>query len=217
VTARFAGPADVPVDVGRDEAQRMAARELADPRYHADDPSLLQRGAQWVLEHLADLLHRAGGVAPGGYAGLLLLVVIVAAAVVAVRLTVGRVGRLGAAVSRMDPPFEQTPRSAAQYRQAADSCAAHGAWALAVRERLRAIMRDLEQRDLLAVQPGRTAHEAAAQAGVVLPGCAADLLDAARIFDEVWYGGHPATAEMDGRLRAVDEATRRARPAVPAR
>lgn len=214
MTARFAGPSDVPVDVGRDEAQRMAARELADPRYHADDPSLLQRGVQWVLEHLADLLHRAGGAAPGGYVGLLLLVVIVATAVVAVRLTVGRVGRLSAAE---DTPFEQKPRSAAQYRQAADSCAARGAWALAVRERLRAIMRDLEQRGLLEVQPGRTAHEAAAQAGVMLPGCAADLFDAARTFDEVWYGGHPATAEMDGRLRAVDEATRRARPAVPAR
>jgi hypothetical protein len=209
-----AGPADVPVDIGRDEAQRMAAQELADPRYHADDPSLLERGVQWVLDRLAELLERAGGAAPGGYVGLVALAVLVLLAVVVIRFTVGRVGRLA---TTTDPLFEQKPRTADQYRLAADNCAANGAWALAVRERLRAIVRDLEQRDLLEFQPGRTADEAAAQAGAVLAGCATDLREAAWIFDEVWYGQREATAEMDARLRAVDEHARRARPVVPAR
>ncbi|MGH4013130.1 MAG: DUF4129 domain-containing protein [Pseudonocardiaceae bacterium] len=203
---------DVPVDLTREEAQRAAMQELADPRYHVDDPSLLSRGVQWVLEHLAELLARAGNVSPGGYQGLVALGCLAVLAVIAIRLAVGRVGRV---TSSAATPFEQRPRSAAQYRQAAEDYAARAAWAPAVRERLRAIVRDLEQRDLLEARPGRTADEAAVQAGAALPDCAAGLREAARIFDEVWYGARPATAQMYARLRDVDDATRQARPAAP--
>jgi Domain of unknown function (DUF4129) len=205
---------DVPVDLTREEAQRAAERELADPRYHADDPSVLDRVTQWVLDQLSELLAQAGSVSPGGYPGLAVLGLLAVLVVVAIRLTVGRVERV---TSGRDTVFEQLPRSAAQYRQAADDYAARAAWAPAVRERLRAIVRDLEQRDLLEVRPGRTADEAAAEAGRVLPDCAAGLHEAARIFDDVWYGGRPATSDMDARLRVIDDAARRARPTVAVR
>jgi hypothetical protein len=61
-------------------------------------------------------------------------------------------------------------------------------------------------------RPGRTADEAAAEAGRALPGQAADLADAARLFDDVTYGGHPAEREHDARLRSLDEALAAARP-----
>ena len=56
-------------------------------------------------------------------------------------------------------------------------------------------------------RPGRTADEAAAEAGRALPDRDAELRAAARLFDDVWYGGRAATA-MDAQLRAVDEAVR---------
>lgn len=205
---------DVPVDLTRDEAQQAAERELADPRYHADDPTLADRATEWVLEELSELLQQAGSVSPGGYPGLALLGCLAVLAVIAIRLAVGRVERITTDRSTV---FEQVPRSAAQYRQAADDYAARADWGSAVRERLRAIVRDLEERHLLDVRPGRTAAEAAAEAGQMLPDCATGLREAARIFDDVWYGDHPATSAMDARLRAIDDAARQARPAVTTR
>jgi hypothetical protein len=103
-------------------------------------------------------------------------------------------------------------RAAADHRAAADAAAARGAWADAVRERLRAIVRGLEERGLLDARPGRTADEAAMEAGLALPSCAEDLRRAARLFDDVWYGGRTATDEHDRQLREVDAAVRAARP-----
>lgn len=209
------GDGEAPVELTREQAQRAAEQELTDPIYPADDPSLLDRGIEWVLGQLAELLARAGSVSPGGYPGLAVLGALGVLVVVAIRLTVGRVGRTATAPETL---FEQVPRSAAEYRGLADAHAARQAWADAVRARLRAVVRDLEERDLLDDRPGRTADEAAQEAGRLLPDCAAGLREAARIFDEVRYGDRPATAEMYARVHRVDESIRRARPraAVPA-
>jgi hypothetical protein len=87
-----------------------------------------------------------------------------------------------------------------------------GRHAEAIRERLRAIIRDLEERAILEPRVGRTADEVAAEAGAALPDVAADLARAARIFDEVWYGRRPATAEMAADLEHIDGRVQRARP-----
>lgn len=205
--------ANIPVDIGRDEAQRAAERELTDPVYAADDPSLVDRGVRWLLEQISDLLDRAVDASPGGYGGLAVLALLVVLTVVAVRLRVGRIGRTAAGERAL---FDSGPRTADDHRAAADTHAARGEWADAVRERLRAVVRSLEERDLLDTRPGRTADEAAAEAGRVLPGCAEQLRAAARTFDDVWYGARPATAAMDAQLRAADDAVRRARPGAPA-
>ena len=204
----------VPVDLSAEEARDAAERELGDPIYHQDDPSLLERGLNWLLTELGELLRRAEDASPGGYAGLVVIAVLAVLAGVAIRLQVGPIARTATSESAL---FDQTPRSAADHRGAADAHAAAGAWAEAVRERLRAIVRGLEERDLLEARPGRTADEAAAEAAQVLPGCASGLREAAELFDEVWYGGRPAAAWMDERLRAVDAEVARNRPSRPAR
>ncbi|HVL86337.1 MAG TPA: DUF4129 domain-containing protein, partial [Pseudonocardia sp.] len=112
--------------------------------------------------------------------------------------------------------FAAGPRTSADHRAAADAHAARGEWDAAVRERFRAVVRDLEERELIDTRAGRTAGEAATDAGLVLPSCAADLHAAAGLFDEVVYGGRRAAQDGDARIRAVDDAVRRARP-VPAR
>ena len=85
-------------------------------------------------------------------------------------------------------------------------------------ERFRAIVRELEERAVLAEQPGRTAGEAAAAAAGRLPALAAELAAAARLFDDVRYGGRVATpAAHDGPARASTPPCRRAasRPPPP--
>lgn len=197
----------IPVDLDRDAARAAAERELRDPAYQLEGPSLLERAVTWLRELLSD----AEAIAPGGYPGLVLLVALGVLAVVAVRLAIGRIGRTSRAAVTV---FGTARRTAAQYRRDADEHAARAEWAAAVRARLRAMVRDLEDRDLLEPRPGRTAHEAAAEAGEALPDCAAELRAAAAIFDDVCYGGRPAVAAMDARLRAVDARVRAARPVL---
>ena len=74
---------------------------------------------------------------------------------------------------------------------------------------------------MLAPRIGRTADEFAAEAGRALPPHAADLLGAARLFDEVRYGRRPGTrpgydqvTELDARIGAT--AGRRSAAAVGA-
>jgi hypothetical protein len=73
------------------------------------------------------------------------------------------------------------------------------------------VIRSLEERSLIEPRPGRTADEAAVQAGQSLPECAASLRAGARLFDDIWYGGRLATAASDQALRHLDEQVRSAR------
>jgi hypothetical protein len=61
-------------------------------------------------------------------------------------------------------------------------------------------------------RPGRTADEAAAEAGRLLPAHAAPLRDAARTFDDVTYGGRTATQQSYAALRNLDTELERSKP-----
>ena len=198
----------VPVELGREAAQQAAREELAKQVYREAGPGLTERFLRWLVDKATDLLDGAAGVSPGGKVGALVVVLLLVAAAVAVRRRLGPVRR---AAGRDQPLFAGTERSAAEHRRAADSHAAAGEWAEAVRERLRAVVRDLEERGVLEPRPGRTADEAAAEAGTVLPDCAGPLRAGARLFDDVWYGGRPGTRGADDELRALDQAVRSAR------
>jgi hypothetical protein len=79
--------------------------------------------------------------------------------------------------------------SSGDHRRLADRHAADGDYSAAIIDRVRAVAAGLEERRLLAAQPGRTADELAAQAGHAIPELAADLAAAASLFDDVRYGG----------------------------
>jgi Domain of unknown function (DUF4129) len=199
-----------PVELGRDEARLRARAELADPSYDAD-PSLLERAVAWVLEQLGRLVDASAGVSPGAWVGLGLLLAMLLLGILVVRR---RVGPLARSARRGDPVFGSRVQSAAEHRAAADVAARQGDWVLAVVECYRAVIRGLEERAVLDPRPGRTADEAAREAGTQLSDLAADLLAGARLFDAVRYGGHPCEASDHERLRALDDAVRRARPVV---
>ena len=199
----------VPVDLGREAAQQAAREELAKQVYREAGPGLVERALRWILDRVTDALDNVAAVSPGGYAGVAVVLLLLVAAAVAIRLRVGPLGRRAAADASL---FVGRERTADEHRAAADAHARAGEWAEALRERLRAVVRSLEERAVLEPRPGRTADEAAAQAGAALPGCAADLAAAARLFDDVWYGGRPAGPAGDTMMRELDRAVADARP-----
>jgi Domain of unknown function (DUF4129) len=194
-------PLGVPAQLDRDHARALLRAELGRPEYQRDRPGLLERVLHWLWDQLTALLDAASQSSPGGILGIATIALLVLAGVVALRLTVGPLAR---SRRSQHPLLPGHVRTAAEHRAAADAEAAAGRWAEAVRERLRAVVRSLEERDLLDPAPGRTADEAAAEGGHALPACAADLRTAARRFDEIWYGGRAATPADDRLLRDLD-------------
>lgn len=206
-------PLAVPVELGREAARDAAHQELSRQVYQQARPGLVERALQWLYEHIVELLNNVGNASPGGYAGVIAIVLLVVAAIVAVRLKVGPFGKTRRVEEAL---FVGGPRSAAEHRRAADAHAAAGEWAEAVRDRLRAVIRSLEERALLDPRPGRTADEAAVEAGAALPDCSASLRAGARVFDDIWYGGRVASASSDQVLRDLDERVRTSRSVLSA-
>ena len=200
-------PFDVPVEISREDAQRLARLELAKPEYAREQETVVQRVLSWLGEKVDDALDAAGGVSPQAWVGLVVLALVVALAVVAIRRRTGTLAR-NASV----PLFEGRERSASDHRRESERLADSGAFAEAVRERLRALVRDLQERGLVEDAPGRTADEIARDAGRALPTVAGDLRSAARLFDDIWYGGRTADRTAYDRLVDVDRAVREARP-----
>lgn len=83
----------------------------------------------------------------------------------------------------------------------ADQLAAAGRYAEAVRERLRAIVRELIEREVIDHRPGWTVTELATACGRARPDTAVPLRGAADLFSEIWYGQRPATVDDDARMR----------------
>lgn len=97
---------------------------------------------------------------------------------------------------------EELPRQpAAVMALSADELAAQGRYREAVRQRLRAIVRDLVERQVVEHHPGWTVTELARMAGAARPSTAAPLAGACEVFSRIWYGQHPAGADDDAAMR----------------
>lgn len=196
-------------------ARELARRELSKGIYQEQQPGLLERFQRWVGELLDEASAVGGTLVPGGWIAVLLLLVLAAALVALVVYRTGGFTRTARAPGAL---FTGDMLTAARHRALAEEHATAGRWAEAVRERMRALARGLEERGLLDGRPGRTADEIAVDAGAVLPALSEDLRRAARRFDDIWYGGRTATREAYDAVRAVDDEAVRSRPAqgVPA-
>jgi Domain of unknown function (DUF4129) len=176
-----------PVDVDRAAAHDTAQRELSKPIYPS--ASLIERIVTWLDELLYRIMMEGSSV-PGGWFTITLLLVLLAVAVavgirVAMRTMRTNRGR--------DTLFGAEALSAAQHRATAERYAAQGDWAAAIRHRLRAVARHLEETAVLNPVPGRTATELARDAGLAIPGLAGELRRAAVTFNDVTYGEQPGT------------------------
>ncbi|MEW2120003.1 DUF4129 domain-containing protein [Streptomyces sp. NPDC005474] len=202
---------DPPLTIPRDPAREAARRELSKRMYHESDPSLFQRAMDAFWDWLGKLFNAASTATPGGAVGLVVVLLAVIAVIGALwwRLGAPRTGPTSSAVL-----FDDRPRSAAEHRAAAEAHAVQGHWNQAVQERMRAVVRSLEERALLDSRPGRTADEAAAEAGRTLPTHTDRLRTAARDFDDVTYGGRTASPQTYRRLTELDGDLERTKPVL---
>jgi hypothetical protein len=203
--ASSGGPA-----ISRPRGQELARRELARSIYR---PSWLARIWHDITHWLGSLLSTGGTGAPSWW-GLALLALAVAAIIAVVVYWLGPTRRNHRAADRA--VADAAPRSARDYRDAAEELAANGNFGAAIIERIRAIVVDLETRDVLLRRPARTAMELAAEAGAAFPAEATALSAAARGFDDVRYGGRAGTERAYQRIRDLDIRLAAAVAATPA-
>ena len=192
--------------VTRGAGQQLARSELAKRMYHPG-VSVTER----ILRLIARLLQSAQGTVPGGWWAVIALAALAVLAAAVILRWIGPVARPRARAGA--PLLPDRPLSARDHRQEGERLAAAGDFAGAIVESLRAVALELEERGVLAPRVGRTADELAVEASAPLPGQAAGLRDAARLFDEVRYGGRTGTLAGYRRLRDLDAAVSRARAA----
>ena len=188
------------IDIDSDAAHEAAQRELQKPIY--PKPSLTERLVEWINE-LVYRLASAGASLPGGWFTLsVLLILLVVAIVVAIRIArrTMRTNRGGGYAL-----FGEHELTAAEHRATAEQLAAAGNWAAAIRHRLRAVARQLEDTGALDAIPGRTATELARDAGKALPPLSAELTQAASAFNDVTYGARPGTESAYRMIADLDD------------
>jgi hypothetical protein len=199
----------VPVVPDPETARAAARDELTDPAYRSQKPTLFERITDTIVDRLGDLFGRTADSAPGGRWSLVLLTALVLVGLWALR---ARLGKLAGTGRRTAEVFGDAVRTAAEHHADADAALAAGDLDTAVTERFRALVRGLEERGLFEPWPGRTAHEAGEEGGRLLASCALQLRAAARVFDEVRYGGRTATRAGHDTVADADRAARAARP-----
>lgn len=196
-----------------EEARRWAEDELSRSVYD-QEPTLLERAWQWFVD-LLDSIFATDIPAPPNLVPV--IVVLGAAALLAVVIYLAgplrsrrRAGQASHAV------FDDPHATSTDLTEAADAAAARGDWSLAVLMRFRAIIRSLDERAIVEDRPGITAHEASTAAAAALPGCAAGLHWAGRLFDDVRYGDVRPGRDEDAQLRELAGQVERSRVAAPA-
>jgi Domain of unknown function (DUF4129) len=199
----------VSVEIDRDAAHDAAQRELSKPIYPRG--SLTDRLFDWLDELLHKLVVEGASVPGGWFTLTVLMLLVVVAVVIAVRIAM-RTMRTNR--GRDSALFGTNELTSAEHRATAEQQAAQGNWSAAIRHRLRAVARHLEETGVLNPVPGRTATELARDADAVIPGLTGELRRAAEAFNDVTYGERPGTeagyrtvADLDDHLRFRTQAT----------
>ncbi len=191
--------ADAPVELTREQAQRLAELELSDPAYREGQPGWLQRAVEWLVDWVQRLAERAGEAAPGGWLGILGFVLLIVVVALFVRWRVGPIRHAAAVTFTVDPG-----RTSEQYRVHAEELAAAARWDEAIGERMRALVRGCQERGLIDGHPGWTADEVAESVGTQRSVDRSTLQAAARAFDEVRYGGRAGSADAYAAVARAD-------------
>ncbi len=192
-----------PPQLDPDEARARLLEELSKSEYD-DSPGFIQwllgTLESWLLEVLDGI--DGSSTAQAGIAVLLVLVLAVAVFLVLRRTGLIRRSHVLSVAAHLDA---DPVVSAAQLRREAREAGAAGHTDDGTVLALRALVRDLEERTLLEVSAGMTAHEAADQAARSFPELSGRLLRGADAFDTAAYSHRPATAKQaDDLLRLAE-------------
>jgi hypothetical protein len=189
--------------VDRDAAHDAAQRELSKPIYPKEGP--VDRFTDWLFDLIYRLMMN-GSRLPGGWFTIAVVLTLVAVAVfIAVRIARRTMRSRHGDDFRV---FDASERSAAEFRAAAERYAAEGNWPAAIRNRLRALARQLEENQVLNAVPGRTANELARDATRAFPDLRAELTSAAASFNDVTYGERPGSEASYRGVAGLDEQIR---------
>lgn len=139
------------IDIDRDAAHDAAQRELNKPIYPR--PSLTDEIIDKINEFLFKLVLKTSHISGGWFTVTVLVILVAIAIFVAIRIA-RRTMR-----TRRGGDYElfgAGQLTAAQHRATAEAFAAEGNWAAAIRHRLRAVARELEETNVLTQVPGRS-------------------------------------------------------------
>ncbi|MGH3366264.1 MAG: DUF4129 domain-containing protein [Nocardioidaceae bacterium] len=201
-----------PVDVARGTARRAVEDELGRGVY--EDESLVETVLRWLQETFLALVAQ---VSQGGLRGVVSLLILGAVLVGLTGLLLWSLRRISRSAGvGTTGGLDASGQTAGEHRATAEQLARDARWPQAIRERMRAVARILEEREILSALPGRTADELASAAGRALPTLDARLNDAARLFDRVTYGEDPGSAEDYASVAELDAALNVAEPAMSA-
>jgi Domain of unknown function (DUF4129) len=218
------------VSISRQDAQRLATRELAKSQYHepANAPSgtYTDGGGLPTNQPTASATSAPPPTQQPTNTHVSTILVVVVGAILLVILVLlvlrhfGRPRSEARSAGSKKPgagagsAFDELLVGAAAHRRDAALAAGRGDWAEAIRERFRAVIATLDERGLLPERADRTADEAARDAGYVLPVHADALSTAARAFDDVEYGAYHGTREGHAVIGAVDDQVANAQATV---
>lgn len=183
----------IPVDPDADTAREWAIDELSKREYRDTGENWLDALWRWVVE----LFDSIGSVGDGiGVPGVVVFSILgLGIVALIIWIVVGPLRRSRRSGST-DDIFAGDRRNARTISTDAQSAAASGDWASALLLMYRAIVRSLDERGVIAVHAGMTAHEAAQSAGRSLPTLGARIGIDAEAFDRARYG-HTAPTEQD--------------------
>lgn len=216
--------ADTPVNVNSDQARQLAIRELSKTQYHRGalaNPSPQPPSPPPSPSPSPSPLQPPHPPTPSHALTVVLIILAIFVLVVVVLLVLRWLGKPRTEKKRKEKPakrdgsrsaVEEVLTGAALHRRNAERAADAGDWAEAIRERFRAVIATLDERGLLPERADRTADEAAADAGAILPAQAEVLVAAARAFDEVEYGEYVGTSAAYAVISEVDELVRTEQP-----
>jgi hypothetical protein len=196
------------IDIDRDAAHQAAQSELEKPIY--TKASAAQQFDEWINEQLYRLLEKTSKIPGGWFTTTVLLVLLAIAVAVAIQVARRTMRTKRGGDHQL---FETAQLTAAQHRATAQGYAAEGNWTAAIRHRLRAVARQLEESGVLNPVAGRTANELARDAGAALPRLADELSQAATAFNDVTYGERPGTQDAYQMIADLDDHLRSRSPA----
>jgi hypothetical protein len=191
---------DPPLDPSGDEARSKLRRELLHPEYHRQN--LPQQVLDWLARKVGNGLDRASHAPP--LSTLMAMVVFVVLAL-ALAWLVSRARRTAHEKGERRAVLTEESVTAAELRARAEAALAAGRFEEAVVEGFRAVALRQVERGRLADSPGATAREVATALAREYTFLEADVRRCARLFDEVRYGGRPATRDQAASVLALDD------------
>lgn len=203
-------PIDVPVDPSVPDARELLLRELADPEYQAAQPTLLDIIGQAISDWLSSLVAPTGGPLDGLVPVVATVLIVVAIVVAFLVWGVPRLNRRSRADDALFGADER--RSAAELRRDAAAAAARGDHTAAVLDAFRALARGLQERTVVTMLPGTTAHEFSGHASSAFPDLGHAFATAADGFDSVRYAGAAGSPELYRSITDLDATVARRSP-----